>query len=106
MGHPLEPAGWIGLGWCQQELGDPAGAAVAYTMARALGVDHPGLILRAAECKVRLGDRRGARRDLEEALAAASASGEDAIAARARRALQWLLHGGQPAEDEARGRST
>jgi len=100
--YPLESAPWIGLGWCQQELGDPAAAAVAYTMARALGVDHPGLAVRAAECKVRLGDKTGARRDLEEALATATATDDYGTAERARRALEWLEDGAATGPAEVR----
>jgi Flp pilus assembly protein TadD len=93
LGAPLEAAPWIGLGLCQQRLGETEAAVTAFAMAQALGADHPAISLQEATCLGRLGDRSGARTKLTETLRMAETRNDEAVAVRARAALEWLSAG-------------
>ena len=88
--NPFEADPWVGLGLCQKRLGDLRAADLAFSIAEALGADHPGLLAHRAECRIRQGKLDLARVDLEAAIAKARELDEPSTLDRALHALEWL----------------
>jgi len=71
-------------------LGETRAAELALTIAAGLAPESAGLRLHRAECRLRLGDRSEARKDLLAALELAEQAEKNTLAERAGRALARL----------------
>ncbi len=86
----MEPEPWVGLALCLKKLGRSGVAELAISTARALGAEHPGLLVHRAECQIRRGDIEAARKDLLAAASEALVKGDDATYDRAQGGLEQL----------------